>query len=177
MTSFRKDGYTSVATRILAKAMTEDEVAAWGCETETCQVEEVQLTSTTGADFDMEAPPCTPLSKDDPPSSWKAAINEIKTKDGVKVMYSDGSRENGNTGAGWHGELRGRGMTEGSAYVGESTTVWDGEIRGVLGALRATRAEPNILILTDSQAAISAIRKAGTTRKARTQDLGEVIKE
>ena len=32
---------------------------------------------------------------------------------------------------------RGGGTTQGCAYVGNRATVWDGEVRGILGALEA----------------------------------------
>ena len=92
-------------------------------------------------------------------------------------MYSDGSREGDTTGAGWSGKTWGGGSVEGSAWVGDRATVWDGEIRGVLGALRGARQERSILILADSQAAISAIRKASRTGTARTVDLASVLEE
>ena len=38
-----KDGSTSVASRVVAKSMTEEEESAWGRHTEACQVEQIQL--------------------------------------------------------------------------------------------------------------------------------------
>ena len=100
------------------------------------------------------APPCRKtstynysplhLTKDDPPSNWRTAINNLMEKEGVKIVNSDGSREKANNeewnvGAGWHRELWSGGKAQGSAYIRSRDTVWDGEIRGFLGALRATK--------------------------------------
>ena len=54
-------------------------------------------------------------------------------------------------------------------------TVWDGEVCGVRGALEDAPSESNVLILSDSQAAIAAVRKAGNTGRARTCDLRVVM--
>jgi len=50
-------------------------------------------------------------------------------------------------------------------------TVWDGEVRGMGGVLESTPEESKVLILSDSQAPIAAVRKAGRTGRARTVDL------
>ena len=69
-------------------------------------------------------------------------------------------------------EQEGRG--QGTA-VGTRATVWDGEIEGIKEAIRHCTAGP-ILILSDSQAAIKVIVKAGKRGRARTAALKEAIK-
>ena len=66
----------------------------------------------------------------------------------------------------WNGEM------EGSINLGKFATVWGGEIGGIEGALRNALEGRDILILTDSQA---AVRKAGERVKARTGTLRSVI--
>ena len=55
--------------------------------------------------------------------------------------------------------------------------MWDREICGVRGALADTPSESNVLILSDSQAVIAVVKKAGRTGKARTRDLKVVMEE
>jgi len=54
-------------------------------------------------------------------------------------------------------------------------TVWDGEVCGVRGALEYALSDSNVLILSDSQAAIAVVEKAGRTGRARTADLTRVM--
>jgi len=83
---------------------------------------------------------------------------------------TDGSMsEGGGVGAGWYVE---GGKKSGGASLGKIETVWDG---GVRGALEDAPSESNVLILSDSQAAIAAVKKAGRTGKARTADLRRVL--
>jgi len=74
-------------------------------------------------------------------------------------------------GAGWHVE----GGTQGGVTLGKLATVWDGEVCGVRVALEDAPSNANVLILSDSQAGIAAVKKAGCTRKARTNDLKVVL--
>jgi len=76
-------------------------------------------------------------------------------------------------GAGWHVE----GKNQGGATLGKLATVWDGEVCGVRGALEDAPSNANVLILSDSQAAIAAVKKAGRTGKARTNDLKLVLRD
>ena len=57
----------------------------------------------------------------------------------------------------------------GGATIGRTATVWDGEVNGILNGIRSTTSEQKVLILSDSQAAIRAVKKARRTRKARTE--------
>jgi len=72
----------------------------------------------------------------------------------------------------WKGEKNRGGVT-----LGKLATVWDGEVCGMRGALEDAPSETNVLILSDSQAAIAAVKKAGRTGKARTMDLRRVMME
>jgi len=82
--------------------------------------------------------------------------------------------EDGMVGAGWYveGGKKLKGVT-----LYKLATVWDGELCGVRGALEDAPSESNVLILSDSQAAITAVKKAGRTGKARTRDLKFVMEE
>jgi len=75
-------------------------------------------------------------------------------------------------GGGWYVE---GGKRLGGATLGKLATVWDGEVCGVRGALEDAPSDSNVLILSDSQAAIAAVKKAGRTGRARTRDLKLVM--
>jgi len=66
------------------------------------------------------------------------------------------------------------GWKEGMA---RQATVWDGEIMGMQGGMQMAPEDRKILALSDSQAAIAAVRKAGKTGTARTGELKEVVEE
>ena len=60
---------------------------------------------------------------------WKAVIED--NQEGAEVWYRDGSKgEDGKVGAGWANRKE-----EGSDSLGRIATVWDGEVRGLRGAL------------------------------------------
>ena len=59
--------------------------------------------------------------------------------------------------------------------LGKLATVWDKEVCRVRGALEDVPSETNVLILSDLQAAIMAVKKAGWTGKASTRDLKVVM--
>ncbi|KAF8453405.1 hypothetical protein BDZ91DRAFT_853215 [Kalaharituber pfeilii] len=118
--------------------------------------------------------PSNKLCKEDAPAKWEKAINEAKG-DSVAI-FTDGSRsEEGGVGGGWCWRQVVAGESEGSRWVGTKATVWDGEVSGMRGALEAVDGSAKVLLLADSQAAISAVQKAGKTGKARTADLARVI--
>jgi len=101
------------------------------------------------------------------------AINQAREYCEATGIYTDGSmNEDGVVGAGWYVE-GGRGV--GEVTLGKLATVWDGEVCGVRGALEDAPSESNVLILSDSQAAIAAVKKAGRTGRARTADLRRVM--
>jgi len=86
------------------------------------------------------------------------------------VDTDDSMDENGNVGAGWYVEgIRCK------VGLGKAATVWDGEVVGVNGGLHPAPEDHKILILSDSQAAISAVRNAGCIGRARTLDLKEAV--
>ena len=55
--------------------------------------------------------------------------------------------------------------------------MWDGEVVGIKGGLHSAPEDRKVLILSDSQAAIAAVRKAGQTGRARTGELKAVVEE
>jgi len=61
--------------------------------------------------------------------------------------------------------------------MGKLVTVWDGEIVGMRGGIQMVLKDRKILLLSDSQAAIAAVRKAGRTGRAWTRELKEVVEE
>ena len=92
------------------------------------------------------------------------------------LAYSDGSMlEDGKVGRGWYGEGWLGSSPRGAARVGNTATVWDGEVAGMLGAVQEFETGEKILLLADSKAAISAVKKAGKTGKARTGDLVRLL--
>ena len=104
---------------------------------------------------------------------WTEAINQAREYCDATGVYTDGSMsEDGVVGAEWYVE---GGQGVGEATLGKLATVWDGEVCGVRGALEDAPSETNVLILSDSQAAIAAVRNAGRTGKARTADLRRVM--
>ena len=56
-----------------------------------------------------------------------------------------------------------------------AATVWDGEVVGVRGVLKLAPADRKVLVLSDSQAVIAAVRKAGRTGRSRAAELKEVV--
>jgi len=52
-----------------------------------------------------------------------------------------------------------------------------GEVAGIKKALEEVGRDKKILILSDSQAAIAAVKKAGQTGKARTRDLRKIVRK
>jgi len=153
-------GFTSVLTAIQSKAGVLKEEShgriSYGGRVEKTEVPEVKLQAQ--ADSKAEV--------------WTEAINQAREHYKAIGIYTDGSmNEDGVVGAGWHVE----GGTQGGVTLGKLATVWDGEVYGVRGALEDAPSNSNVLILSDSQAAIAAVKKAGRTGKARTNDLKLVL--
>ena len=89
------------------------------------------------------------------------------------MVYTDGSRDgDGQVGGGWRAPSNGAG----SVVVGNIATVWDGEVAGIHQALRMAL-EVDILVLSDSSAALQAIRHAARDGCGRSRDLVEVVDE
>ena len=102
---------------------------------------------------------------------WERAIREAGER--RLVVYTDGSRYgHGRVGGGWHAPGNGAG----SVAVGSIATVWDGEVAGIRQALRMTP-EVDILVLSDSTAALRAIKRTARSGRGRTRDLVEVVDE
>ena len=81
--------------------------------------------------------------------------------------------EEGKVGAGWHVV----GLGGGEEGLGKLATVWDGEVVGMRGGGQSAPEDRKVLFISDSQAAIAAVRKAGQTCKARTGEFKEVVEE
>ena len=102
---------------------------------------------------------------------WERAIKEAG--EGRLVVYTDGSRDgDGRVGGGWHAPGNGAGSTA----VGSIATVWDGEVAGIRQAHRMAP-EVDMLVLSDSTAALQAIRRAACGGRGRTRDLVELVDE
>ena len=91
--------------------------------------------------------------------------------DRCTVAFTDGSKDDeGKVAGGWCGSRGG----ECCERVGSVATVWDGEAAGMKLALESLTAAP-LLILSDSQAAIAAVRNAAECGHAGTADLRGVV--
>ena len=102
---------------------------------------------------------------------WERAIREAG--DQRLVVYTDGSRDSdGRVGGGWHAS----GNDAGSVAVGSIATVWDGEVAGIRQALRMAP-DVDVLVLSDSTAALRAIKRAADNGRGRSRDLVEVVDE
>ena len=102
---------------------------------------------------------------------WEQAIREAGER--RLVVYTDGSRDSdGQIGGGWHAPGNGAG----SVAVGSIATVWDGEVAGIRQALRMAP-DVDVLVLSDSTAALRAIKRATDSGRGRSRDLVEVVDE
>ena len=102
---------------------------------------------------------------------WERTIREAGER--RLVVYTDGSRDSdGRVGGGWYAS----GNSAGSLAFGSIATVWDGEVAGMRQALRMA---PNVdaLVLSDSTAALRAIKRAADRGHGRSRDLVEVVDE
>ena len=89
------------------------------------------------------------------------------------MVYTNGSRDSeGRVGGGWHAP----GNVAGSVAVGNIATVWDGEVARIRQALRMAP-DVDILVLSESTAALQAIRRAAGSGRGRFTDLVEVVDE
>ena len=102
---------------------------------------------------------------------WERAIKEAG--EGRLVVYTDGSRDgDGRVGGGWHALGNGAGSTA----VGSIATAWDGEVAGIRQVLRMAP-EVDMLVLSDSTAALQAMKRAACGWQGCTRDLVEVVDE
>ena len=102
---------------------------------------------------------------------WERAIKEAGER--RLVVYTDGSRDgDGRVGGGWHAP----GLGAGSVAVGSIATVWDGEVAGIRQPLMMAP-EVDVLVLSDSTAALQAIKGAARSAHGHTRDLVQVVDE
>ena len=99
---------------------------------------------------------------------WEEAISSVAA--GCVVALSDGSRDESGRVAGWCDSRDG----EGGGLVGSVATVWDGEIAGMRLVLEAQPVAP-LLVLSDSRAALAAVKNAVGVGKARMADLRAMV--
>ena len=113
----------------------------------------------------LEPGPCKWSSS----AEWERAIRQAGAE--RLVVYTDGSRDgDGRVGGGWHAPGNGAG----SVAIGSIATVWDGEVAGIHQALRVAP-EANILVLSDSTAALQAIKNAARDGRGRCKDSGSLV--
>ena len=94
------------------------------------------------------------------------------------IVFTDGSKaKDRKVAGGWAKDIFQAGPCDRGRYLGEGATVWDGEVVGMAEALERGPQGRGMLILADSMAAIQAVKKAGKTGKARSNELVRVIKE
>ena len=67
-----------------------------------------------------------------------------------------------------------RNQFSGGRGLGDQATVWDAEVTAMAEMLRLSKSK-RLLILSDSQAAITAVVKAGRKGHGRTRELREVV--
>ena len=137
---------TSILSTIIGKAKRlEDqgcECISWGGRVDKIEITEVDLR----------------LGEENKVEEWGLKIFEAG--EGRTTVFTNGSKsEEGVVTAGWY--LRKIVNTD---TLGPSVTVWDGEVTAIRGGLNATKNQ-KVLILTDSQAAIKAIREGRKDRK------------
>ena len=102
---------------------------------------------------------------------WERAIREADKQ--WLVVYTDGSRDrDGRVGGGWHAP----GNASGSVAVGSIATLCDGEVAGIRQPLRMAP-DVDMLVLSDSTAALRAIKRAADRGRGRSRDLVEVVAE
>ena len=100
---------------------------------------------------------------------WEKVISSVAA--GCVVAFSDGSRDESGRVAGKWCYSRGG---EGCGLVGSVATVWECEIAGMQLVLEAQPVAP-LLVLSDSRAALAAVKNAAGVGKARTADLRAVV--
>ena len=88
-------------------------------------------------------------------SEWEKNIE--RAKENNWIFYSDSSQnEKGRVGSGW---VSHNGRIKRKVGLGKLATVYDGEVKAIREALTAWDRSGKVIILTDSQAAIAAIKK------------------
>ena len=161
----KKDGFTSTLTR-MASILPEGK-PSYGGPCQRINIKEVVVR------------PCGGKGSDEDPGDPKAWEKEISRAGiGGAYVYSDGSLlEGGSVGGGAVVIGVGGEEVDMECEVGDIATVWDGEVAGMAEGLTKACWRKNILILADSQAAISAVKRAGRIGKARSHHFRKVINE
>ena len=156
------DGYTSTASRMIAQlGLEENEELSWG---DRCPKVEIQA-------INLE------LGGTDDRKWWETRLQDEEVMERRRLVFSDGSMlEDKRVGGGWYGKGWMGCSPQGNSHVGVTATVWDGEITGMAEVVESFERGERILLLTDSRAAISAVKKAGRTGKARTRELARLMK-
>ena len=107
--------------------------------------------------------------KSSSPAVWEWTIREAGEE--RMVVYTDGSRDcDGRVGGRWHAP----GNRAGSVAVGNIATVWDGEVVEIHLALRMAP-EVDVLVLSDSTAALQAIKHTARDGRGHSRELLEVM--
>ena len=104
------------------------------------------------------------------PEEWEKEIG--KAGIGGAYIFSDGSLLETGCVAGAAFVVGPEGTdSEAGISIGDIATVWDGEVAGIAGGLARARQneQQRILILSDSKAAIAAVRRVGRTGRARSE--------
>ena len=99
-------------------------------------------------------------NKDSEVDKWELAINEAK-EESIGVFTDGSMNEEGKVGGEWHVEA----LAGAKERMGRLAMVWDGEVVGMRGGIQMVLEDQKILLLSDSQAVIAAVRKAGTSTK------------
>lgn len=103
--------------------------------------------------------------------AWEEAIRAEAT--GRQVVYTDGNMDQvGRVGGGWYADGNGAG----SVAVGNVATVWHGKVAGMRQALQLAL-NTDVLVLSDSKAALLGIGRAASCGQGKTRDLVEVVDE
>ena len=113
---------------------------------------------------------CDPFLPVDSKPLQRVWLDNEVVEDPAIVLYTDGSKmEGGITGAGWaacHGDTV---IAEESTYLGVQSSVFQAEVTAIERALRWVMSTcddgTDVMIYSDSQAAISAIFKESATSK------------
>lgn len=104
-------------------------------------------------------------------NQWEGRIRDTTMGGDFDLAFTDGSKlEDGKTGSGWtvHNQL------QGGRGLGGKATVWDAEVTAMAETLQRWKGK-RLLLLSDSQAAIAAVVKAGKKGRGRTKELRQVV--
>ena len=106
-------------------------------------------------------------------AKWEKTIERIKK--GNRVLNANGSKNE--EGSVESGRVLLEEMIQGKVGLEKVTLVCDGQIKAITEALIRWDKSGKVIVLTDSQVVMAAIKKAGKTGKVRTGELRMVIKK